>query len=346
MITVSDNGPLKEISCDTPLEFLETLELTSEPLRWTSWLFRGLSTVDHKLLPTVLREDQRRIEESILYDFGEAILNSDFSKTRGYRVLLETEMLIRFALAADEAGLSFPGSILHSLDHLLSLKKTLKNRMLAERKNTPWRKISLYDLTWPMHPTMQLLALARHSGIPTRLLDWSKSPLIAAYFACQSYVKNQARSHDKLCVWALNRFLFREFIIDGQKHQPIHAVRVFKKKNQNMVAQQGLFTVNKVAQSEWFETEEAYSLEQEVARLYSVVDEESKRSLQGVLLKITLPATAALSVLRFLHTAGVSRMSLFPEYGQVGDYFQEKSACVTQADIADRRITSETLDDN
>ncbi|MBN2769554.1 MAG: FRG domain-containing protein, partial [Spirochaetes bacterium] len=56
------------------------------------------------------------------------------------------------------------------------------------QKNTPKRKDYAGWLT-----------IMQHYGLPTRLLDWSKSPLIAAYFATE---KKTSVNNDA-CIWAL-----------------------------------------------------------------------------------------------------------------------------------------------
>ncbi|EKF9248872.1 FRG domain-containing protein [Vibrio cholerae] len=58
------------------------------------------------------------------------------------------------------------------------------------------------------HNPWQQYALMQHYGLPTRLLDWSKSPLIALYFAVSTESKHER------AVWCIDPFALNRYTVD------------------------------------------------------------------------------------------------------------------------------------
>jgi hypothetical protein len=99
---------------------------------------------------------------------------------------------------------------------------------------------------WPDMDSIHVLTFAQQSGLPTRLLDWTKRSYMAAYFAATGTAKkaiyNQDESEigDDMAVWAFStEFLTR------YKEPAIEVVDVPTGLNQNLVLQRGCFTLVK-----------------------------------------------------------------------------------------------------
>jgi hypothetical protein len=73
--------------------------------------------------------------------------------------------------------------MLTSLDRLGGVSPPHTKRELEEHILRNFARYSRPHLTEPSHSDWELLAAAQHHGVPTRLLDWTYSPLVAAHFA-------------------------------------------------------------------------------------------------------------------------------------------------------------------
>jgi hypothetical protein len=84
----------------------------------------------------------------------------------------------------------------------------------------------------------ELLALAQHHGLPTRLLDWTENPLVAAYFACQENESEDGAIYMLQTSYVVRDYSTSPFAIDQlSRYRPHHITK-------RIVAQRGLFTLH------------------------------------------------------------------------------------------------------
>jgi hypothetical protein len=141
----------------------------------------------------------------------------------------------------------------------------------------------------PLQDRMQVLALAQHHGLPTRLLDWSESPYIAAFFAFAESLE-RASANSNVAIWGLDT---RSYVWKGRG---VNLLTVPNDRNLRLRNQDGRFTLLESS---------ATSLEDHIA---SLAGEEP-----WPLYRFSIPATEARNALNELDIMGINASRIYPD---------------------------------
>jgi len=274
-----------------------SLDRKSRHSRYHNPIFRGQADHTWKILPSAFRNNANIFCDSrSLLPLGE----------RTNREQIEAEFYSIFALCQElnKSGLHAPS-------------RSLLNFFGQSDWVTFHNGITRGEKIWPPQDYHPIIALAQHSGLSTRFVDFTYDPLVAAYFAASSALSHPDSEFmaiyeiDLFGDCNLTKYDFSE--VDPEQHYKSNdddkiyqLVKTPAQYNSNLTAQKGLFLTYIEKTFRANDTFKPLSFESAVSRGANIA-----RQYKCILSTKHVP-----SLLNLLHQRFYSRSSLFP--GPIG----------------------------
>lgn len=188
-------------------------------------------------------------------------------------------------------------------------KKEVEDRLLQE-----FQQGARPFLEKPPQGRLQWMALAQHHGLPTRLLDWTESALVALFFALHEHEpldRRRTTLHDAPCVWMLNRNVLHArvrlpkhiILLDAaERDWPSELLALVEGERDGIV----VFTPAHIT-SRMPAQKAAFTLFGRQADLL-----EEQRTDRGLLTQLLIPRARTSDLRRELAMVGITRSALFP----------------------------------
>ncbi|HDG7211701.1 FRG domain-containing protein [Acinetobacter nosocomialis] len=191
-------------------QLLGRIEITQTHILEKSIVYRGHGDSEWDLVPTFYRQP----------------VNNGFIFTDKYiEHNKEKELLLKFQESCDLAGVQLPSDD----DQLRRAQKTQLHSYFSKFGHGGW--------DWFTKEFFELAVFAQHYTVPTRLLDWTKNPLVACYFASSYALSLNYQKEKKISIWVLNSSELTE-----ELEEILEVLDPPKGINQHISHQQGVLT--------------------------------------------------------------------------------------------------------